>query len=110
LFDAFAQADETTTRRYGRTGLGLTICAQLVALRALSIQMAAWRARASAWTRSARRTFAAAVLLAQPRRRVSRTERDHPTWNLAMFRKRSQALLGGVRVYGCMARGTIVGA
>ena len=32
IFDSFTQADETTTRNYGGTGLGLSLCKQLVEL------------------------------------------------------------------------------
>ena len=39
IFDAFSQADNSLTRKYGGTGLGLTICGQLVQLMHGQIQV-----------------------------------------------------------------------
>lgn len=40
LFEAFVQADSSTTRRFGGTGLGLTICQRIIAMMGGSIRAA----------------------------------------------------------------------
>jgi PAS domain S-box-containing protein len=52
LFEAFEQRDSSTTRKYGGTGLGLTICQQIVGLMVAKFASKARRGRAaiSSWT------------------------------------------------------------
>ncbi len=54
IFQAFAQQDTSTTRRYGGTGLGLTIAARLAALMAGGIQVTSEVGQGSTFTLTAR--------------------------------------------------------
>ena len=49
IFDAFAQADSSTTRQYGGTGLGLTISAKLVGMMGGQIRLDSEEAKGSAF-------------------------------------------------------------
>jgi signal transduction histidine kinase/ActR/RegA family two-component response regulator len=60
IFDPFTQADSSTTRRYGGTGLGLPICAKLVAQMGGKIEVESGPGAGSAFSFTVRMPVAAA--------------------------------------------------
>ena len=75
IFEPFEQADGSTTRQYGGTGLGLTICAQLVELMGGRIWVESCPDRGSTFH------FTARFALPDPAElpRADRPEEPHPT-------------------------------
>jgi len=67
IFDAFVQADNSTTRRYGGTGLGLTIATRLVELMGGRIWLESAEARGSTFHFMARFGVAAEPASSGPR-------------------------------------------
>jgi signal transduction histidine kinase/CheY-like chemotaxis protein len=67
LFEAFTQADASSTRRFGGTGLGLAICRRLAGLMAGDIGVASEPGRGSTFWFTARLDLAAEPLLVGPR-------------------------------------------
>ena len=66
IFEAFSQADDSTTRRFGGTGLGLTICGHLIQMMNGRLWLASVEGKGSCFCFTARYGMDSSVVTAAP--------------------------------------------
>ncbi|MEO0465987.1 MAG: ATP-binding protein [Pseudomonadota bacterium] len=93
IFEAFSQADQTTTRRFGGTGLGLTVCKRLVTAMNGVIRVASEEGKGSVFR------IDIPVQVERPAMAVKNT--GLPVWIESDSPLQSRALSYGMKAHGC---------